>query len=298
MESNNYRNDRLQELGGSGYEIADGQPNIKGWAVRDASGEKIGKVDELKFDTQSQKVRYLVVDLKGKIFDMTDHDVLVPIGLAELDEKDDDVILPTITPEQIRLLPEYEEGKIDSSMESRIRSVLGSTEDAALEGTTPLAYSTSGTYDNDFYNHGHFNEDNVFRNHHKTEEDKTSIPVIEENLQVGKKEVEKGGIRLKSRIVEEGVNKDINLRDEKVRAERTPVDRPANEADLREQDVEMKERTEVPVVSESARVVEEVSLKKEVEQKNEKISDTVKKTEVNIERTGKDEDLNTETNRS
>src|SRR3954467_12101974 len=145
MAPNDYSNDRLQELGGSGYEIVDGEPNIKGWDVRDANGQKIGKEDELIFDKQSQKVRYLIVDLKGKLFDMEDHDVLVPIGLAELNEKDDDVILPNITSEELRLLPVYEEGKIDSDMESRIRNVLSGTGSSGMRGTTASAPSTSAT---------------------------------------------------------------------------------------------------------------------------------------------------------
>jgi hypothetical protein len=53
--------------------------------------------------------------------------------------------------------------------------------------------------------------------------------------------VEKGVIRLPWRIVEEEVNEDIKLRDKKVRAERKPVGRPANQADLREDDIEITE---------------------------------------------------------
>jgi uncharacterized protein (TIGR02271 family) len=300
MTSNDYRNDRLQELSGSGYEIVEGQPNIKGWTVKDAGGQKIGKVDELIFDKQSQKVRYLVVDLKGKLFDMKDHDVLVPIGLAELDEKDDDVILPSITSEELRLLPVYEEGTIDSDVENRIRNVLSGIGSSGMRGTTASASPTTrnDAYDEEFYNHEHFNDENIYRNRRKAEKEAASIPVIEESLQVGKREVEKGGIRLRSRIVEEEVNNDVNLRDEKVQVERRPVDRPATEGDIREENIEMTERTEVPVVSKTARVVEEVSLNKEVEQRNETVSDTVKKTQVDIERTDKEQDLNTETNRS
>jgi uncharacterized protein (TIGR02271 family) len=298
MATNDYRDDRLQELGGSGYEIVDDEPNIKGWDVRDASGQKIGKVDELIFDKQSQKVRYVVVDLKGKLFDMKDHDVLVPIGLTELDEKDDDVILSNITSEELRLLPVYEEGTVDADMESRIRNVLSGI-GSGMRGTAS-APSTSATdaYDEEFYNHEHFNEENIYRNRRKAGKEAASIPVIEESLQVGKREVEKGGIRLRSRIVEEEVNKDVNLRDEKVRVERRPVDRPATEGDIHEKNIEISETAEVPVVSKTARVVEEVSLDKEVKQRNETVSDTVRKTEVDIEKTDTEEDLNTGTNRT
>src|SRR5438067_805119 len=96
MEHNENINEgnRLQELGGSNYEIIDGEPNIKGWDVKNARGEKIGEVDELLFDPQSRSVRYLVVDLDDNELDLESDDrkVLIPIGLAELyrDDVDDD----------------------------------------------------------------------------------------------------------------------------------------------------------------------------------------------------------------
>ena len=78
LEDNKY--DHLEELGGSDYEIVDGEPNIKGWSVKNSSGELIGEVDELLFDPQSRNVRYLVVDLKGNKLDIDDQKkVLVPI---------------------------------------------------------------------------------------------------------------------------------------------------------------------------------------------------------------------------
>src|SRR5215207_8837942 len=95
---------RLQELGGSNYEIADGQPDIRGWDVKDTTGKKIGEVDELIFDVQSQKVRYIVLDLEGNVLDLEPRNVLVPIGLAQIDEKDEDVILPNVSAAQLQAL--------------------------------------------------------------------------------------------------------------------------------------------------------------------------------------------------
>lgn len=53
---NEYR--RLEELGGSDYEIVDGEPHIKGWNIKDSLGAKLGKVHELLFNPASRKVRY------------------------------------------------------------------------------------------------------------------------------------------------------------------------------------------------------------------------------------------------
>lgn len=114
-----------------------------------------------------------------------------------------------------------------------------------------------------------------------------TIPIIEENLEVGKREVETGGARLHSRIVERPVEESLRLRSEHVRVERHAVNRPATEADFnsfKEGDIEMRERAEVPVVNKNARVVEEVSLGKEVNEREEVIRDTVRSTEVNVDK--------------
>jgi|SRR6476659_2125937 stress response protein YsnF len=114
----------------------------------------------------------------------------------------------------------------------------------------------------------------------------TSIPIVEENVQVGKREVETGGVRLRSRIVEKPVEENLRLREERVTVERTPVDRKATEEDLntlKDQEIEVVEHAEVPVVSKEAKVVEEIKLNKEVEHRDETVRDTVRKTEVDVE---------------
>ncbi len=292
--SNENKNKRLQELGGSDYEIAEGQPDIRGWDVKDANGKTIGEVDELIFDVQSLKVRYIVLDLEGNVLDLDTRDVLVPVGIAQLQDKGDDVILSGVTADQIRSLPEYNKDMIDAEAENKIRNVFAGAGGAALTGAalTPGAGRDS---DDDFYNHDHFNEDNLYRNRNANAENTTTIPVIEEELQVGKREVEKGGIRLRTRVVESPVSENVNLREEKIHIERTAVDRPANTSDLQEGEIELTERAEVPVVSKEARVVEEVSLNKEVTEREETVSDTVRKTEVDVDRTGKSGNVSSDT---
>jgi uncharacterized protein (TIGR02271 family) len=274
----NERHTRLQKLSGSDYEIMDGQPDIRGWDVKDDNGRQIGEVEELIFDVQSRKVRYIVLDMDDNELDLDDREVLVPIGIAQLHKEDDDVLLPGVTAEQLRALPEYDEDRFDTDSEEGVRNVFGGLGAGALAGGSNA----------DFYNHDHFNEDNLYRNRQQRDrndsDESTTIPVIKEELEIGKREVETGGIRLRSRVVEEQVSEDINLRQEHVNIERTAVDRPASESDLREEEIEMRERNEVPVVNKEARVVEEISLNKEVTERNETISDTVRNTEVDIDR--------------
>ena len=113
--------------------------------------------------------------------------------------------------------------------------------------------------------------------------------MVEEELKVGKRAVMRGGVRVYSRVVEEPVEENVRLREERVLVDRQPVDRPVNEADIRartDQVVEMKEYAEEPVVSKEARVVEEVRVGKEVSERTEQVRDTLRRTEVNVEEFG------------
>ena len=110
--------------------------------------------------------------------------------------------------------------------------------------------------------------------------------VIEENLQVGKRVEQTGGVRLRSRIVERPVEASVRLREEHVTVQRTPVSRPATEADFqafKEGEIELTESAERAVVGKEAHVVEEVSLGKEVTEREQVIHDTVRNTEVDVE---------------
>ena len=55
-----------------------------------------------------------------------------------------------------------------------------------------------------------------------------AIPIVEEQLRVGKRQVAGGRVRVRSYVVETPVQEQVTLRDETVRVERRPVDRPAH----------------------------------------------------------------------
>ena len=118
-----------------------------------------------------------------------------------------------------------------------------------------------------------------------------TIPIIEEQIQVGKREVETGGARIRSRIVEKPVEASVRLREEHVVLNRQAVNRAVTDADLsnfKEGDISITERAEVPVVGKEARVVEEVVVGKNVTEHQETIRDTVKRTDVEVEEINSD----------
>jgi uncharacterized protein (TIGR02271 family) len=116
--------------------------------------------------------------------------------------------------------------------------------------------------------------------------DKARIPVVEEQLVVGKREVERGGVRVRSYVTEQPVHEQIRLREERINVERRPVDRPVGDDAFREQAIEVRATAEEAVVQKTARVVEEVLIGKEITQRQEQVSDTVRHTEVQIEQLG------------
>ena len=96
---------------------------------------------------------------------------------------------------------------------------------------------------------------------------------------------QRGGVRLYTRVTERPVEETVRLRDETVHVERRPVDRRATEADVaaaRERTVEVTETDEEPAVRRQARVVEEVVVSKDVEERTETVRDRVRRTEVEV----------------
>lgn len=111
------------------------------------------------------------------------------------------------------------------------------------------------------------------------------IPVVEEELIVGKREVEKGGVRITSKVTETPVEEEVRLREEHINVERRPVNRPVSSADNAFQvgAIEVTESAEEAVVAKNARVVEEVVVNKDVQERTETVRDTVHRADVDVQ---------------
>jgi stress response protein YsnF len=262
------KHDHLVELGGSDYEIVDGEPNIKGWDVKNELGELIGEVDELLFDPQSRQVRYLVVELSQKLGLDDDKKVLVPIGIAELykdgyaqDQEDNiitensvesytdsnlnldyetegvydpssdgKVVVLPVSIEQLVLLPSYQKGNITPEIESTIRNIFSGL------GAAGLAEGLSSYNRDDFYTHEHFNENNFY--------DRKKLSGIEENLELGNQEVRRSGAEITSRIVERPLEESINLHEEHVNVEHASVNSSVDSPDT---NVFQEQELDIPI---------------------------------------------------
>ena len=85
---------------------------------------------------------------------MENRTVLVPIGLAELEPRHDDVILPRVTPFQLRALPRYNKEDLGTRAEKAVSTVFGRNTDS---------YSDDADLGAAFYDNEDFNEENMYR---------------------------------------------------------------------------------------------------------------------------------------
>lgn len=176
---------RLVELRKSNFEVVKGDADIRGWKVKDLEGRRIGDVEELILDPVNKKVRYMVVDLDKNDFKWEDKKVLIPIGLAELHRKDDDVILPHVNTSLIGEIPVYDRDHLDGNYERKICYALGMAKDTShVEGLDP---------DPEFYKHDYYKDDNLYRHRLKDTQENTNISEYEKGFRLWEKRSE-GGI--------------------------------------------------------------------------------------------------------
>jgi len=115
------------------------------------------------------------------------------------------------------------------------------------------------------------------------------MDVVQEELEIGKREAGTRTVRVYSDVTAKPVEKQVNLRDEKITVERRAVDRPASSSDMetfKGGQIELTEKHEEPVVKKRARVVEEVRVGKEVNEHTETVRDSVRRKDVRVEDSG------------
>ncbi|NVO31434.1 PRC-barrel domain-containing protein [Hymenobacter lapidiphilus] len=114
---------RLRDL--TEFEVADDNPDVRGWAVRGADGRQFGQVFELIVDVDALKVRYLDLQLDDSLgLDARDNHILLPIGVAALDEEADNVFVPSLTYDSVVQYPPYTEIQITREYEQAMLRAL------------------------------------------------------------------------------------------------------------------------------------------------------------------------------
>lgn len=99
--------ERLSQL--NDFDVAPGEPDIRGWTVKTAQGREIGSVSDLIVATEALKVRQIEVNLNRDATPSSgEHQMIAPIATADIDTRDKSVILHGLTTEQIGALPDAE----------------------------------------------------------------------------------------------------------------------------------------------------------------------------------------------
>lgn len=114
---------RLRDL--SDFEVADRDPDPRGWPVRGSDGRQFGVVHELIVEPEALKVRYLDIELDAS-FQVNEHErhILLPIGVAALDAEADNVFVTALNHETVLQYPPYIELQITRDYEQAMLQAL------------------------------------------------------------------------------------------------------------------------------------------------------------------------------
>jgi stress response protein YsnF len=255
-----------------------------GWNVYGSDDGKVGDVAEVASN-------YILVQ-KGWLFP---RDIYVPF--SAIASVEDDSIYLFVTKDQVTsmdwdTIPTEDVTTGYSTMSDVAdQTVVSTTADhdysastIARDGTSTPSFRTTGSTDASNPADTYLTAGDEDLRDRTTEEFR--IPVIEEDIRIGKRAIESGGIQVTQHVEERPVNEQVTLRDETVHVERRAVDRPVSDADLaavRGGVIEAREYHEEAVIEKQARIVEEVVVNKDVDERIERVQDTVHRTDVQVE---------------
>lgn len=244
---------RLHEL--DDYKVADGDPDIRGWSVKTADGQKAGRVEDLIVDTEAMQVRFLDVALDRSTLRLEeDRHVLVPIASARLDDDHDDVLLGSLTAEQVAAMQPHQHGRPiatppgDSHEQSDPRQFYG-----RRGGTGAVQRMT----------------------------------LSEEEMRVATRQRGAGAVEVRKEVETEHVQRSVPVSHEEVTIERRPVspDTPLDTA-LEAGEVRIPLSAEEAVVEKRVVPREEVVIRKTTVQGEQTVEADLKKERLDVDRSG------------
>lgn len=108
------------------FKLEKGAPDLKGWNVFGADGERLGVVSQLLVDPSALKVRYADVDVHEDLYRLRDdRHVLVPLELIDLRERGNDAWVEGLTAAEVASLPAYSGGPVPPAMEMAVQEAFG-----------------------------------------------------------------------------------------------------------------------------------------------------------------------------
>lgn len=232
-----------------GWDVKDGDTDIRGWSVYDSTGGQIGKIDGLLFEDSTRRVVYGIVDTDGR-------NVLVPVGDLDLDESGRRITTRGYDRQRLSSLEAYDESRFDEKAES-----------SYYRNFQP-DWKADAHPD---YGHKSFASTDVPQR----------IRLLEEKLRVGKRETQVGEVVATKRPVTETVNETVELRQERIDIQRHAVNEPVTGEVIGEAEtIRVPLFAEEAVVDKKAYVKEEVVIDKIAENRTETIREDVRHEEL------------------
>jgi uncharacterized protein (TIGR02271 family) len=216
----------------------------RGAPVFDSEGNEIGRVDEIFYDLETEQPEWLGI---GTGFFGTKR-ALVPMEGADL--RPDGFYVP-YSKDQVKDSPDIDGDQISEETEQDLYVHYG------------LSYSERGSG-------GGSRKD-------------ATVTRSEEELEVGKREVDAGQVRLRKWVETEPAEADVELKRETARVTREPVDEPVSDAEIGEEEVEVQLKGEKAVAQKRMVAKERIGVEKDVETERETVRDEVRKERVEVD---------------
>jgi uncharacterized protein (TIGR02271 family) len=261
---------------------------MRGRPVYTSDGEKLGDFEEIYRDENTGEPEWIRVKSStlGGILG-TKH-FLVPLQGAEFQDGDDPAIRVPYSKDRVQDAPDIDDDWISEEDERRLYDYY-SLQYSERRSETPLPESEVGEHHQ--HSAGEWGEEHQHpagemreeHQHPAIPHGEATISRHEEELQVGKRDVEYGRVRLRKWVETEPVTEEVELRRETAFVEREPVNRPASGAAMGEEEVEMPLHREEPVVSKETMEREQITVHPEDETEEETVHGEVRRERVEVE---------------
>jgi len=226
-------------------QVAPNEPQLQRFDFYNDRGDKIGKVQDLIADDSTMKVRFLIVSQHQGL--LHSRQIIIPIKDVILDTDAERVICTDCREETLNNYPTYEGGVLpDLAKRFAATFIPGTGEGSRTTGTTARTTPETTMADRDIVGDrdtllGRKSTVNdqapltgtvgqTIAGMRDRETDEARIDVIEEELQVGKRDVPIGEAIIRKTVTEEQICEPVELRQERVEIERHPVNRPSDVA--------------------------------------------------------------------
>ena len=216
---------------------------LRGAPVLDASGDQIGKVEEIYYDTEGGHPEWIGL---GTGFLGTKR-VLVPVQTADVQG---DAVQVPYEKDHVKGAPDIDGDAIPYETESELYAYY---ELGGRGGDAPAGDASQ------------------------------AVTRHEEELAVGTQQVETGRAQLRKWVETEPVAMDVELRQETARVTREPVDEPVGDAEVGEESVDVPLHGERAVVQKQTVAKERVGIETDVQTDRQTVQDEVRKERVEVE---------------